>query len=43
MTASWNATQNIYVDVGLYGFTGDDGTEYGDNPQTLFASIRYYF
>ncbi len=43
VTASWNATQNIYVDVGLYGFTGDDGTEYGDNPQTLFASIRYYF
>jgi len=40
---TFNARQNLYVDLGLYAFGGGNNTEYGSNPETLYASLRYYF
>ncbi len=43
MSASWSVSQNLYADFGVYAFSGDEGTEYGGNPLTGYASLRYYF
>lgn len=43
VSATWSVGQNLYADFGLYVFSGDSATEYGDNPQTAYASLRYYF
>ncbi|MDZ7685921.1 MAG: hypothetical protein U5O39_13695 [Gammaproteobacteria bacterium] len=42
-TATWNAMQNLYIDLGVYAFTGDAQSEFGSNPETLYASVRFYF
>ncbi|XOV88928.1 MAG: hypothetical protein ACFHX7_03350 [Pseudomonadota bacterium] len=47
-----NASQNVYLDLGYYHFLGRQftqdnppvpGSEYGSSPDTLYASVRYYF
>ncbi len=54
LAATWNARDNLYADFGLYHFTGKKLTtnnaglpflrsEYGTNPDMLYASLRYYF
>ena len=54
LSAEYNIAQNFYMDFGYYHFFGDDfsltedqlpefNSEYGPNPDTFFASIRYYF
>ncbi len=54
VTAEYNVAENFYMDFGIYVFTGDDLTvspmglpvfesEYGANPNTFYASIRWYF
>ena len=54
ITAEYNIAENFYMDFGVYIFEGDDlavgpfglpvfGSEYGPNPHTAFASIRWYF
>lgn len=52
LAATWNITENAYVDLGIYNFTGAGirssltlvpGSEYGASPTTLYTSLRYYF
>ncbi len=54
VSAEYNVAENFYMDFGVYLFTGDDLTvtpfglpvfesEYGVNPNTAYASIRWYF
>ena len=54
ISAQYNATENIYMDIGLYRFNGDSikisptgayelTSEYGTNPNLAFFSVRYYF
>lgn len=53
LSAVYNVTQNAYMDLGYYHFSGDSfrpspggirpGSEYGGNPDTLYASLRFYF
>lgn len=54
VSAQYNVAQNFYMDVGYYHFRGEEltearpgvpvlGSEYGTNPDTLFASIKFYF
>jgi hypothetical protein len=54
LSGEYNLTDDVYMDFGYYHFSGDDfsltetgspdlQSEYGANPNTLFASIRYYF
>lgn len=53
VTAQYNLAENVYADFGYYHFRGDDlslvagmpllESEYGTNPDTLYASLRYYF
>jgi hypothetical protein len=54
ISAEYNATENIYMDIGLYRFTGDSirisqssaielTSEYGTSPNLAFLSVRYYF
>ena len=54
VSAEYNIAENFYMDFGYYHFSGDEfsltetglpklDSEYGSNPSTLFASIRYYF
>lgn len=54
LAAEFNIAENFYMDFGWYHFLGDDleatapglprfGSEYGPNPDMLYASIRYYF
>lgn len=43
LSAVYNVTENAYMDFGFYYFPGQDLTEYGSNPATLYASLRYYF
>lgn len=53
VSMAYNVSQNIYMDFGYYHFVGDEaaatspvpqpGSEYGHNPATLYASVRYYF
>ena len=54
VSAEYNIAENFYMDFGYYHFSGDGfsltetalpklDSEYGSNPSTLFASIRYYF
>ncbi len=54
LSAEYNVAENFYMDFGYYHFAGDDlflsppgtpvlGSEYGTNPDTLYASLRYYF
>ncbi len=42
-SGTFNATQNLYVDAGIYLFSGGELTEYGASPDTAYASLRYYF
>jgi len=56
--ADYSLSDNLYLGVGYYHFSGDDfqlsnqdqtqngfqlGSEYGGNPDSIFASLRYYF
>lgn len=41
--ATVSAGQNLYIDLGIYGFSGGQDSEYGGLPETAFASLRYYF
>lgn len=54
VSGEFNFAENFYMDLGYYHFTGDDldvspiglpriRSEYGLNPDTVYASIRYYF
>jgi len=54
VSAEYNIAENFYVDVGLYVFSGQGlsleggqtlalGSEYGGNPNTFYASLRWYF
>lgn len=54
VTAQYNVAENFYMDFGYYHFRGDElrqgepgvpvlESEYGTNPDTIFASVRYYF
>ncbi|MFT7218481.1 MAG: hypothetical protein ACI8Z1_000090 [Candidatus Azotimanducaceae bacterium] len=53
-SAEYNVAKNLYMDFGVYHFSGKDltvqpagnidlGSEYGTNPDTLYTSLRYYF
>ena len=41
--ATWNASENAYIDLGYYHFLGSRLSEYGSDPDTFYASVRYYF
>ncbi len=53
VSSAYSLAQNVYVDLGYYHFTGNKlslpagvpvlESEYGPNPDTLYASIRFYF
>ena len=54
VVSEYNVAENIYLDLGVYHFVGENLTvdalgrpqfksEYGPNPDTLYASIRWYF
>ncbi|HKI73971.1 MAG TPA: hypothetical protein VJ998_04985 [Pseudomonadales bacterium] len=43
LATTCNITENAYVDLGYYHFLGNRLSEYGADPDTLYASIRYYF
>jgi len=54
LTAQYNLAENFYTDVGYYHFLGDKITlvapgiptlrsEYGTNPDVIYASLRFYF
>ena len=53
VSAARSLTDNLYMDLGVYLFAGDELTldttgpvlrsEYGTNPATVYASLRYYF
>ena len=43
VAAAYNVSENAYIDLGYYHFLGGSLTEYGSNPDTLYASLRYYF
>lgn len=54
ITAEYNVAENFYMDIGYYHFRGEEldetstgrpvlESEYGTNPDTLFASIKFYF
>jgi hypothetical protein len=54
VSAEYNVAEDFYMDFGYYHFTGDELTivppgipvlqsEYGTNPDTIFASLRFYF
>ncbi len=53
-TAEYNLAENFYTDIGYYHFLGDEITlvtpdipvlqsEYGTNPDVVYASLRFYF
>ncbi len=53
-SAAYNVAEDFYMDFGYYHFVGDEistlpdgipelGSEYGTNPNVLYASIRFYF
>jgi len=53
--ADYNIAENVYINGGVYIFSGDDikadvvapffqlGSEYGGSPATAYIAIRYYF
>ncbi|MGI9323361.1 MAG: hypothetical protein ACR2PJ_07250 [Pseudomonadales bacterium] len=54
VAAEYNVAENFYMDFGYYWFIGDEpiaaanglpslASEYGADPNTLYASIRWYF
>jgi hypothetical protein len=53
-SAEFNVVEDFYMDFGYYHFIGDKlgttetgmpvlGSEYGSNPNVLYASLRFYF
>ena len=43
MTSDYNLSENTYLGLGYYHFIGPRLSEYGSNPDTFYASLRYYF
>jgi len=54
LSAEYNVVENFYMDFGFYHFFGDEITllppgtpvlrsEYGTNPDVIYASLRFYF
>lgn len=54
LSAEYNVAENVYMDFGVYVFSGRGlmlspqqslmlGSEYGANPNMLYASLRWYF
>ncbi len=53
MSGEFNAGRNVYLDLGLYQFTGSGpvpgaggislGSEYGASPNVVYGALRYYF
>lgn len=54
LTSEYNARDNLYMDFGIYHFSGDKlevlpnglpvlQSEYGDVPTQIYTSLRYYF
>lgn len=43
LAADWNISENAYLGFGYYHFMGGARSEYGSNPETAYASLRYYF
>jgi hypothetical protein len=54
LSAEYNVLEDFYMDFGFYHFFGDEitilvpgvpllGSEYGTNPDVIYASIRFYF
>ncbi|MCH1557368.1 MAG: hypothetical protein L7T26_14200 [Pseudomonadales bacterium] len=54
LSAEYNVAENVYMDFGAYVFSGRGlmlspqqslmlGSEYGANPNMLYASLRWYF
>jgi hypothetical protein len=54
ISAEYNVAEDIYMDIGLYRFSGDSikisqtgayelTSEYGTSPNLAFFSVRYYF
>ncbi len=54
VSAVYNVAEDFYMDFGYYHFVGDEliiqapgipvlQSEYGTNPDTVFASLRFYF
>ncbi len=54
LSAEYNVMGDLYMDFGFYHFLGDELTvvapgipllrsEYGTNPDTIYASLRFYF
>lgn len=40
---TYNVSENAYLDLGYYHFLGKRISEYGADPDTLYAALRYYF
>lgn len=43
VSSAYNVSENAYIDFGIYHFMGARQSEYGSDPDTLYASLRYYF
>lgn len=43
LTSDYNLSENTYLGFGYYHFLGPGLSEYGSNPDTFYASLRYYF
>jgi len=54
LLGAWSATENFYIDLGWYHFSGRDflelpsgkltlGSEYGLNSGSVFTTLKYYF
>ena len=54
LLGEWSATENFYIDLGWYHFSGRDflelpsgtvtlGSEYGLNSDLVFTTLKYYF
>lgn len=43
VTSDYNLSENTYLGLGYYHFIGPGLSEYGSNPDTFYASLRYYF
>ncbi len=54
VNGEYSITEDLFVDFGYYNFSGDDaevdnfglprfGSEYGTNPNIVYAALRYYF
>ena len=54
LLGEWSATENLYIDLGWYHFSGSDflelpsgnftlGSEYGLNSDSVFTTLKYYF